>query len=178
VSIDIILTPADMAWATRIGTDRPHGPEPKWKKKGEGREPQVLDAMAELALCRALGFTWPARNEGPSVDPYWKVRYSPTPGQVKVKGSDDSDWIVALVTGTPPAFKLIGHVTVNWAKTNIKPEDPGNLGAPAHFVPSQKLAGFDPGFHAICGWVKSRFGYWECAWCGARFEWPEGMEHG
>lgn len=178
MTIDVQLSPADMTWATRVGTDRPHGGEPRWKKEGEGRDPRVLDAMAELAFCRAVGFEWPARESGPSVDPRWKIRYSPTPGQVKVKPSDDPDWIIVLVTGTPPSFKLIGYVLAGWSQTHLKPEDPGGLGAPAYFVPSMKLLAFNKGFHSVCGWYMNRFGIWECAYCGEKFVWPERESNG
>jgi len=100
----------------------------------------VQGAMAEQAFCKAMGRYWGggintfhvSDVEGCDVD----VRWSNGP-TLKVR-ADDRGRIVKM-RGVAPEFEVVGWIEASEAKRPEWLADPGNRGAPAYFVPDDRL---------------------------------------
>lgn len=173
--IKITLRSSDLDWAKREGARRLRDAEALGLKTswpyGErsGLDTHTLGCMGELAFCRVMGLEWPARNlnfKGPDIDPYWEIRWASWP-YLKVRPDDKDHHLCVLVMGQPPTFSVIGYMKAQGAKREPL-RDPKDRGKPAHFIPANRLAPIEPGFHSTCGYVKRVDGVWICVFCGTR----------
>jgi hypothetical protein len=173
----VALSPEDVGWAREIGRKRialsPGNPRFAYKERN-GLDTHTVGAMAELAAARGLGIPWPARvntfRSLPDLDPFWEVRWSSNPKQVKVSTDDPPHYLVLHVTGSDPIFEVHGFIVARWAQENRPLEDPGNRGWSAHFARSYHLTPVDP--HTVCLYAKD-WGPtegWMCIICGEKYE--------
>jgi len=194
--IPVVLTPEDMDWGERVGIARNEdaiamGAVAAFEKDKTLRA-HIIGAQAELAFCRLIGVQWEHRDRQwetglPDVEPLWEVRYSSAWNRVKVRPApsmkmkgkkryrytDNSDLIIAHVSGRAPVFEVYGHIRAEWVQQNRPLEDPGDRDRAAHFTDLYHLAPIDPGFHDLHAWMNVPFlGGWLCMICGIPFDGP------
>ena len=111
------------------------------KHPGELWAFHIIAAMAEMAVCKALGMYWDGSvgtfHVSDIPDQPIEVRWS-TSGYLKVR-KDDHHVILVKVEGLPPTFQLIGWMRSKDAKAAKYLSDPNNRGVPAYFVPTNEL---------------------------------------
>lgn len=176
--LKVVLTSEEMDRAGALGERRqreaPGDPAFSYRSTGRsGDATHILGAQSELAFAKALRLVWPARlNQWktglPDVDPNWEVRWTRTL-KVKVKAppKDPPTILVAAVTGSGPAFEVVGYVIAGWVQANRPLDDLGNRGKAAHFIALMDLVPIESGFHSICTWEKMPDQTWRCPFCGA-----------
>ena len=180
--IEAFLTRPDLERARAIG-ERRFGhvrdrSKPRFAYEGRsGLDTHVRGAEAELAFAKALGLDWPERVDTfrslPDVDPFWEVRWSSRYDRPKVAVDDPAHYLVAHVTGRPPAFEVHGYVVAAWAQTHTPAIDlPDQYGQPrgwkAHWPKLGDLSPIDEHFHDVCAFARDYGDYagWVCIYCG------------
>lgn len=173
MSVLVTLTPRQVEDTRLVARSRLAAvkTKPKFGYETTGRsglDTHHLGAMGELAFCLVVGADWPRRvntfrNE-PDVDPCWEVRYGRNDHVVKVATNDPADYVVAHVSGKPPALLVIGYVVAGWVQQRYPAEDKGARGNKAHFAPASVLAPINPDVHASHHYLRWR-GEWRCLFC-------------
>lgn len=149
--MEIYLLPTDLQWARQVGKARhqnaissgrqdAHGLQADYR---QGLDTHIAGAAAELAYCRASGIEWPATidtyKEEADVGRHLEIRWTEK-GQhsLIIRPSDPLDRYYVLVTGKPPAFRVVGYI---WGEDAIRDEwrrAPKGR-PPAWFVPQSAL---------------------------------------
>jgi hypothetical protein len=123
-----------------------------YKYPGEGFARHCEAACSEQAVAKAFGLYWPPSvntyTSEPDIPPDIEVRQTHT-DRMKVRPQDTGR--VVCVTGAAPTFTLCGWLYAKEAQERYPVEDPGNWGAPAHFVPIADLKPIETFAIAACG---------------------------
>lgn len=162
----------------------------------DSEEAHVMGAGGEAAFCWAYGVRWEETVDGygtvPDHAPDWEIRTTTSLEYLKVRSSrkDKPSRRVTFVwkRGENDWHVLTRYIKAGDAQKAYPKRDPGNRGAPAHFVPLRDLLPITDIPHTIHAYwpVAGEPGHWECffgheVWKledhgGAIYEWPHPAE--